>query len=107
MAQDWVTLPIEQLVTGRDHGALRSHRCAICGMRTVPGTDQSAAEQIRIHLERHHEALAETQTERASARLRKKLVKMGWTPPADDALGPPDSSDRRAPSPETPGKERR
>ena len=93
MTQEWVTVPIEQLVRYQARGVLHGQQCALCGDQTVPGTELGTMEQIRIHLERRHEALAETQTDRTSARLRRKLVNLGWTPPADDdpdtPAGPP------------------
>lgn len=110
MAPDWVMLPIEQLV--RKHpplggNTLTVQQCALCGDRTTPAPDQTTAEQIRIHLERHHEAVAETQTERPSARLRKKLTRAGWTPPADAEPDQPDPSRLLTPPPETPDEKGR
>lgn len=103
MAGEWITVPLEELVRSQTHPVGAVRRCRLCNDHTVPLAEQTADEQIRIHLERYHEAVAETATNRTSARLRRKLTAMGWTPPLDDAPGLPDPARPPEPPPEIPG----
>lgn len=101
MTNDWVTLPLEQLVKARSHGdgMLAIRQCRLCPTQTVPSTEQTVDEQIRVHLERDHLAVAETQTTRVGARMRAKFIAMGWTPPADDGPGRSADPDERPTQP--------
>lgn len=99
MTQDWVTIPLEQLIQHRSHtdGVLAIKQCALCPARTVPSSEHTADEQILLHLERRHEATAEGRTKRVPARLRRKLIKLGWSPPVVEPSEPTGSEQSSPP----------
>ncbi|MCA1710072.1 MAG: hypothetical protein LC808_45015 [Actinobacteria bacterium] len=93
MAEVWMSILLDQLITDRSvAGDRRSRQCKLCGAAAVPDTEQTAVDQIRMHLERAHGAVFETGAARTSARLRQALERQGWTPPADGVLDPPSPS---------------
>lgn len=100
MADEWVTLPLDSLVTSTElNDGLVSKRCLLDSTRTVPAAVDTAIGQILTHFQRAHGAIEGSEVGQLPRAARNALVALGWTPPPDLSPGDPSpgSTDRPAP----------